>query len=118
MAAFKCRYCSELCAPSRKLLARHVRLVHSHEPGFHIGCCYSSCSRVFRNYRTYQNHLLSHDGDDEFGNVVEATITDNSERIAEESEANNLEIPESPSTGIPCQYCRRHSIKHIQNILF
>ena len=61
--ANSCCYCdqdSPFVAPSVKLLNQHIRLCHSNDPNFIISCSVSSCARTFRNYRTYQNHLLSH----------------------------------------------------------
>ena len=59
MAVYRCEYCDNdnyepFIAPSSKLN------VHSQDPGFSIECKHPSCSRVFVNYRTYQNHLLKH----------------------------------------------------------
>lgn len=56
-----CHYCAEdFAAPSEYLLLNHIRLVHSCEPGFSIQCNAHGCSRTFKNFRTYQNHKLSH----------------------------------------------------------
>ena len=58
-----CPYCTNgepFCAPSEQLLERHIRCAHSQDPGFRIECKNTSCSRVFTNYRTYKNHLLTH----------------------------------------------------------
>ena len=58
-----CLYCpaeEAFFAPTKPLLQCHIRYVHFEEPGFLINCKYSSCHRKFRNYRTYQNHLLEH----------------------------------------------------------
>lgn len=62
MAAFICPYCvdGEFSSPSEALLLSHVRLVHSLDPDFRIQCSVDSCSRTFNNFRTYQNHLLTH----------------------------------------------------------
>lgn len=65
MALYRCEYCDydncdPFIAPSSKLLERHIKNVHSQDPGFSIECKHPSCSRVFVNYRTYQNHLLKH----------------------------------------------------------
>ena len=57
---YPCPYCAEFAAVTEKLLLQHVRIVHSNEPGFRIQCSFSGCARVFRNFRTYQNHLLKH----------------------------------------------------------
>ena len=62
MDAFPCSYCAdgEFIAPSKTLLLNHIRLVHSHDPGFSIQCSHPGCSRTFKNFRTYQNHTLAH----------------------------------------------------------
>ena len=62
MDAFPCSYCAneEFVAPSKTLLLNHIRLVHSHDPGFNIQCSHPGCSRTFTNFRTYQNHILTH----------------------------------------------------------
>ena len=59
---FICPYCieTEFSAPSEGLLLSHVRLVHSLEPNFRIQCTIYGCSRTFNNFRTYQNHRLTH----------------------------------------------------------
>ena len=48
------------CAPSEQLLERHISFAHSQDPGFSIECKNASCYRVFTNYRTYKNHLVTH----------------------------------------------------------
>lgn len=58
-----CPYCPDsggFIAPSQILLQKHIKLAHSHEPGFRIECSRPLCTRVFTNYRTYENHLLQH----------------------------------------------------------
>ena len=52
-----CPYCTDerFAAPSKKLLSRHIKLVHSQEPSFSIQC--SQCSRTFINFRSYNNHI-------------------------------------------------------------
>lgn len=57
-----CTYCveNEFAAPSRSLLLDHIRLVHSQDPDFTIQCPHSGCSQTFHNFRTYQNHQLTH----------------------------------------------------------
>lgn len=61
MASFSCSFCTdEFLAPSEKVLLNHIRLAHSHDPGFCIQCSHSGCSRTFKNFRTYQNHRLQH----------------------------------------------------------
>ena len=57
-----CTYCvdNSFAAPSESLLLDHIRVVHAQDPDFTIQCSHSGCSRTFRNFRTYQNHKLSH----------------------------------------------------------
>lgn len=59
-----CPYCigngEDFRAPSDVLLFRHVRLVHACDPGFSIQCSFDGCSRTFKHFRTYQNHILLH----------------------------------------------------------
>lgn len=57
-----CPYCNEqdFRAPSDVLLFQHIRLVHAEDPGFSIQCSFDGCSRTFTHFRTYQNHILSH----------------------------------------------------------
>ena len=57
-----CPYCVEddFTAPSEALLLTHIRLVHSLDPNFSVQCSFDGCSRTFKNFRTYQNHRLTH----------------------------------------------------------
>lgn len=58
---FVCSYCPDYyVAISESILLSHIRLVHSSEPGFSIQCSANGCSRTFTNFRTYQNHRLTH----------------------------------------------------------
>lgn len=63
MQSYPCSSCSgEFLAPSEALLLRHIRIAHSSDPDFSIQCSFGGCLRTFRNFRTYQNHLLKHSG--------------------------------------------------------
>lgn len=66
MPVFRCPYCNdqEFVAPSKALLMIHVRIVHSLDPDFSIQCSKDNCSRTFTNFRTFQNHLLTHNLDE------------------------------------------------------
>ena len=59
---YACPYCNEeeFSAPNEILLMGHIRGVHSLYPNFSLQCSKDGCERTFRNFRTYQNHLLSH----------------------------------------------------------
>lgn len=58
---FSCPYCpDDYSAPSETLLLAHIRITHSNEPNFSIQCSTNGCARTFTNFRTYQNHRLTH----------------------------------------------------------
>ena len=60
-ATFSCPYCpKDYLAPSETLLLTHIRITHSNEPNFSIQCSTNGCARTFTNFRTYQNHRLTH----------------------------------------------------------
>ena len=53
-----CQLC-DFIAPSLKYLLKHLRQVHSHQPGFRITCRLSGCQRVFRTFDVYRNHVYA-----------------------------------------------------------
>lgn len=36
---------------------KHIKLFHSHQPGFTITCGIGGCQRSFTKFRTFQNHI-------------------------------------------------------------
>ena len=64
METYPCSLCfGEFLAPFEALLLNHVRITHSCDPDFSIQCSSNACClRTFKNFRTYQNHLLTHRG--------------------------------------------------------
>ena len=49
---------------------KHIKLIHSHQPGFSITCGLNGCLRTFKNFRTFQNHVSDyHAGCDNYVNV-------------------------------------------------
>ena len=60
--SFYCPYCvkDDFTAPSEVLLLTNIRVVHSLDPNFTIQCSVNGCNRTFKNFRTYQNHRLTH----------------------------------------------------------
>lgn len=40
-------------------LLSHVRLIHADSPNFHVHCGLQKCSRTFKNFGTYRNHLYT-----------------------------------------------------------
>ena len=61
MAAYKhnCPCCGEFSALSVSSTLTHIRLAHSDDPGFQLSCNFEGCSRTFRQFTTYRNHLYS-----------------------------------------------------------
>lgn len=54
---FECPLCPDFQAPDFKLLLPHIRLVHSTRPGFSLQCNIENCTRIFKNMKTYTNHI-------------------------------------------------------------
>ena len=58
-------YVCPLCPPERTShlnlsltdFLKHVKLLHSHQPGFNITCGINGCIRSFKNFRTFQDHV-------------------------------------------------------------
>ena len=44
-------------SPSLTQLLKHIRLIHADEPGFNLQCGIQGCSRTFRKYQTFRNHV-------------------------------------------------------------
>ena len=53
-----CPLCGEY-SPSLTQLLKHIRLVHADEPGFNLQCGIQDCSRTFRKYQTFRNHVYA-----------------------------------------------------------
>ena len=54
---------------------KHIKLFHSHQPGFFITCGLHGCLRTFKNFRTFQNHVSDyHAGCDNYVNVEPDSI--------------------------------------------
>lgn len=43
---------------------KHIKLFHSHQPGFSITCGLHGCLRTFKNFRSFQNHVYDYHGGD------------------------------------------------------
>lgn len=115
MAVYWCNYCpsTKFAAPTQKLLHRHIRLVHSRDPSFSIKCSYSTCSRTFTNYRTWQNHQLKHRS---VGNDTNDTDISKSMLIGQREEENNDSFasehsePDPPENDLT-NYCAKWVLK-------
>ena len=58
IAMIGCPLCGEY-SPSLTQLLKHIRLVHADEPGFNLQCGIQGCSRTFRKYQTFRNHVYA-----------------------------------------------------------
>ena len=103
---FKCPYCPEYVTPTEVLLLTHIRIAHSSDPGFTIRCFKQGCERTFRNFRTYQNHLLSHRAglEDEREDDEEEEIETNTSGLVENIESRNdyVSLPSSKDIKLYC----------------
>ena len=118
MAVYRCEYCDNdnyepFIAPSSKLLERHIKNVHSQDPGFSIECKHPSCSRVFVNYRTYQNHLLKHNSSSTESSEVALVNTPQIEVNEEEMEIlpPATDSYQNPPTCSLTDYCAKWILK-------
>lgn len=98
MARHQCQYCvnEPFVAPSEQLLMRHVRLIHSCEPGFRISC--KRCHRMFKNFRTYQNHLLTHKADSH-NDTDMAIVEETEEETGHEERETSLTLINESTVG-------------------
>ena len=105
---YMCPYCpEEYITPTEVLLQSHIRIVHSSDSGFTIRCSEQGCERTFRNFRTYQNHLLSHRRDlNSTANSSESSPIDAPLR-AHESHASLMACRDDYTSFLP----RREDIK-------
>ena len=95
MSTFSCPYCpEEYSAPSETLLLTYIRRVHANDPNFSIQCSLNGCERTFTNFRTYQNHRLTHRDE-----VSTVPPTDDADQSGECSGLDALPLPDiSPTT--------------------
>lgn len=94
-SALRCSSCSFI-APSEVLLLSHIRLVHSMDPNFSIQCTLEGCARTFTNFRTYQNHLLTHRSPREDDQGLENFDTGTDIPIDEHFNDSENYVPELP----------------------
>jgi hypothetical protein len=108
-----CQYCGDepFIAPTKQLLLRHIKVVHSQEPGFTITC--EICHRKFRNFRTYQNHLLSHKRDVSVLNEEENSIEPEMMVTSNMDDGNDITDQAEDQAVIPSftNYCAQWILK-------
>ena len=84
---FLCPYCCrQYAVPTESILLSHIRMVHSSDPDFKISCPADGCCRTFINFRTYQNHCLTHTTT----HCSHESISDDANEIAHDMETVEL----------------------------
>ena len=53
---YQCHMCGYYC-PSLQLFVRHLRLVHSNDPGFMMSCGIDNCIEVYHCFASFNSHL-------------------------------------------------------------
>ena len=61
--------------PSLKHLLKHIRQVHAHKPGFNITCHLNGCTKHFRSFEVFRNHVYGFHTDAD--TVMFSTPSDN-----------------------------------------
>ena len=56
---FICPLCSDVVVRALSQLMTHIRLVHADDPHFIIQCSFQGCTRTFRKFTVYRNHVYS-----------------------------------------------------------
>ena len=56
MENYTCVICNHFCATSMTRVFKHIGLVHSHEPNFHLSCGIQGCPRTYQNYYSFRKH--------------------------------------------------------------
>ena len=97
-----------LCAshfPSLSFLLTHIRLVHADQPNFQIQCNMQGCSRTFRKFTVYRNHLYQfHDTQTlECTTITETEDDDSSPLIEDTGEGELISTEIKSSSGISCK---------------
>ena len=54
-----CPLCSDVVVRALSQLMTHIRLVHADDPHFMIQCSFQGCTRTFRKFTVYRNHVYS-----------------------------------------------------------
>ena len=63
----------------------HIRLVHSHEPGFFMRCSINGCALTYRNFSSLNTHVYRHHREAIIGRIHQQTITSGIECLADDN---------------------------------
>lgn len=74
--------CGDISVRALSHLMTHIRLVHADDPHFSIQCGFQGCSRTFKKFTVYRNHVYSFHDTSDFdlpsSSAVEPTEDDDS----------------------------------------
>ena len=54
----RCSMCLGFVAGSLRLLLNHMRRSHANDPSFHVLCGIDGCSRTYKRFISFRNHLI------------------------------------------------------------
>ena len=93
-----CPVCFEYSFKSISSYLSHIRLIHADSPNFRVNCGLQNCSRTFKNFRTYQNHIYNFHKDVLKDKTSEIPVDlDSSMDIATNSSPFNQSVIDSPT---------------------
>ena len=58
MVCYRCSICLEFVSVSIQTLVKHIGRIHRSEPNFHVVCGIEGCSKTFKKFLSFNNHLI------------------------------------------------------------
>ncbi|XP_068707636.1 uncharacterized protein [Montipora foliosa] len=55
---FRCNLCFDFVAFFLRQLLHHIGKKHRHEPNFHVLCGIDGCTKTYKNFISYRNHMI------------------------------------------------------------
>ena len=99
---FVCPLCYRSASTRMKGLIRHIGIVHSQQPNFHIVCGISGCPRTYNNFLSYKKHVYKKHKlylDIEDGNHQDVVLNSEDDIHVDLFQHDHPEIPETSSTS-------------------
>lgn len=90
---YRCSLCVGFIAASLRMLLNHLSRNHKSDPNFHVLCGLDGCSRTYRRYLSFRNHLIRKHG----FNLSEEQILDVNNDFDNRDQQQNegdIEIPD------------------------
>lgn len=93
-----CNLCDSFSSPKVRHLLSHIGKSHRNEPNFHVLCGIEGCSKTYKNYYSFRNHLIrKHD-------VTWEVIDKTDEANENQDEENGLMIDSDAAEDEDYQY--------------